>query len=88
MENKDIVVALGVEKGGRVVLQTTEETLPKEVVQQLLDTVIYQVVKTMTPEETQTYLAETKRELIVWKLIALLSSALMVVILLKAKGVL
>lgn len=88
MENKDIVVALGVEKGGRVVLQTTEETLPKEVVQQLLDTVIYQVVKTMTPEETQKYLAETKRELIVWKLIALLSFALMVVILLKAKGVL
>jgi len=78
-DDKEIIVCLGVEKNGHIVVQTEEEELPVEVVQQVMNEVIHRIVQLNIG---------TKKELKIWRLIAILATAMMFLILLKTKGIL
>ena len=86
--NKEIIVDLSVEKDGHVVIQTKAEELPTDVVQQIMDEVIGRIIHLNSDKNLLEKIIETRKELRVWRLIALLATAMMFLVLLKMKGVL
>lgn len=86
--NKEIIVGLSIEKDGHVVIQTKAEELPTDVVQQIMDEVIGRIIHLNSDKNLREVIIETRKELKVWRLIALLATAMMFLILLKMKGVL
>lgn len=86
--NKEIIVSLGIEKDGHVVIQTKAEELPTDVVQQIMDEVIGRIIHLNSDKTLLEEIIETRKELKVWRLIAFLATAMMFLVLLKMKGVL
>ena len=87
MNGKDIVVGVGVEKNGHVIIQTEEEMLPTEVMQQILDNVIAKIIHMNGDKSLINELAEKNRECNTWRWIAILQLGIFVICILKAKGV-
>lgn len=86
--NKEIIVGLGIEKDGHVVIQTEAEELPTDVVQQIMDEVIGRIIHLNSDKNLREEIIETRKELRVWRLIAFLATAIMFITLFKMKGVL
>ena len=86
--NKKIIVSLGIEKDGHIVIQTEAEELPTDVVQQIMDEVIGRIIHLNSDKHLLEEIIETKKELRIWRLIAFLATAMMFLVLLKMKGVL
>lgn len=83
---KEVVVGLGVEKDGHVVINTNAEELPTDVVQQILDEVICKIVNTSTDKNLRIEIIELRRELRTWKILAFFALAMMFIAILKMKG--
>lgn len=87
MDEKDIVIGIGIEKDGRVVLQTKEETIPTEIVQRVLDEVIGKIIHLNSDKVLNEALAEKTRECNIWRWIAILQLGIFIICILRAKGV-
>ena len=86
--DKEIIVSLGIEKDGHVVIQTEAEELPTDVVQQIMDEVIGRIIHLNSDKNLREVIIETRKELKIWRLIAFLATTIMFLVLLKMKGVL
>lgn len=84
---KEIVVGLGVEADGHVVINTEASEIPTEVVQQIMDEVICRIIATNTDKNLREEVIETRRELRTWKILAIFAIVMMFIMILKMKGV-
>lgn len=84
---KEIIVGLGVEKDGHVVINTDAEEIPTEVVQQIMDEVICKIIAMNTDKNLREEVMDLRKEVRIWKILAIFAIAMMFITLLKMKGV-
>lgn len=85
-EPKDIVVAIGVEKNGHIKLETEAEQLPKEIVQEVLDSVVTKILSTIKPSNVIESYNEAVKESRMWRFIAIAQLIIFCIIIIIMKG--
>lgn len=85
-EPKDIVVAIGIEENGHIKLETEAEQLPKEIVQEVLDSVVTKILSTIKPSNVIESYNEAVKESNMWRFIAIAQLIIFCIIIIIMKG--